>query len=68
MDATPVPADYAEVEAAYRVAHAKFTAIRDAYRARKIGDAEFIAGAREFDAARDAWDRFDIAWWACHAR
>lgn len=47
---------YETAHNAYRAAFAKFDAIRNAYRAMKIGDSEFIAARKEFDAAQKAFD------------
>lgn len=42
---------------AFREASRKFNSFREAYRARKIGDDEFLAARQEFDAASDLLDQ-----------
>jgi len=50
---------------ASRAAYTKFDAVRRNYRAQKIGDAEFLAAKREYDAA---FADFDAAYAAEQAR
>lgn len=40
----------------HKTAAAKFDIARTAYRALKIGDAEFLAAKKEYDAATKAYD------------
>jgi hypothetical protein len=48
--------EYATALAAHNAAFAKFDAVRTAYRALKVGDAEFLAAKNEYDAATKAYD------------
>lgn len=48
--------EYAAALAAHNVAIAKFHAVRDAYRARTVGDAEFLAAKKEYEAATKVYD------------
>lgn len=45
-----------ETEASYAAASAKFAAAQDAYRARTIGDAEFIAARKAHQVALAVWE------------
>jgi hypothetical protein len=47
---------YAEAIAAHNAAFAKFDAVRSDYRAMKVGDAEFLAAKKEYDAATAVYD------------
>ena len=47
---------------AHNEATAKFHAVRDAYRARQVGDAEFLAARKEYRAATA---QFDAAFARC---
>ena len=47
---------YEEERARYNAAFAKFDAVRNQYRARQCGDAEFLAAKKAFEAARAALD------------
>lgn len=49
----------ANARIAMHAAGAKFDPVRKAYRARTIGDAEFLAAQREYKAAEAA---FDLVW------
>jgi len=55
MDAT-INADYQAALLAHDAAFAKYRVVRDAYRARTVGDAEFLAARAEYDAATEAFD------------
>ena len=48
--------EYAAALAAHNAAFAKFDAVRTAYRAQKVGDAEFLTAKKEYDAATNAYD------------
>jgi hypothetical protein len=48
--------EYAAALEAHNVAFRKFDAVRTAYRACKVGDAEFLAAKKEYDAATEAFD------------
>lgn len=48
--------EYAAALAAHNAAFAKFDAVRDAYRARTVGDAEFLTARAEYDAATAVYD------------
>jgi len=48
--------EYAAAIEAHNAAFAKFAAVRTAYRALKVGDAEFLAAKKEYDAATKAYD------------
>lgn len=52
---------YEKAHAEYRIVAAKFNAVRDAYRARTVGDAEFLAARAEFDKANAAFDLAEAA-------
>lgn len=47
---------YEEERARYNAAFAKFDAVRNQYRARQCGDAEFLAAKKAFAAAQAALD------------
>lgn len=48
--------EYAEALAAHDAAFSKFDAVRAAYRARKVDDAEFLISKKEYDAATKVYD------------
>jgi hypothetical protein len=48
--------EYAAALEAHNAAYAKFDAIRSEYRARKVGDAEFLAARAEYVAATAIYD------------
>lgn len=48
--------EYAEALNAHNAAFSKFAAVRADYRASKVGDAEFLAAKKEFDAATTVYD------------
>ena len=48
--------EYAAAIAAHNAAFAKFDAVRTAYRARKVGDAEFLAAKKAYEVATKAYD------------
>ena len=57
MNHTAEPsAEYLKALDASRIASKKFSVVTAAYRARKIGDAEYLAARREHDAAMEAFD------------
>jgi hypothetical protein len=48
--------EYAVARDAHTVAMRKFHKIRDAYRARAVGDSEFLAARSEYEAATKIFD------------
>lgn len=48
--------EYAAALEAHDAAFHKFDAVRKAYRAREVGDAEFLAAKAEYDAATAIYD------------
>jgi hypothetical protein len=48
--------EYAAALEAHNVAFAKFDAIRKAYRALEVGDAEFLAAKAEYEEATKVYD------------
>jgi hypothetical protein len=48
--------EYAAALAAHNAAFAKFNAVRNAYRALKVGDAEFLAAKKEYDEVTKVYD------------
>lgn len=48
--------EYAAALEAHNLAQRKFNAVRDLYRAFKVGDAEFLAARKEYDAATELFD------------
>jgi hypothetical protein len=48
--------EYAEALTAHNAAFAKFDAVRTAYRALNVGDADFLAAKKEYDAATKVYD------------
>lgn len=53
---TTTPTAYAEACAAYTAATKIYTAFQVAYRCRKIGDSEFVAARKTYDAATEVFD------------
>jgi hypothetical protein len=56
MEETPMTEAYKSALAAVREATAKFDAIRNDYRAMKIGDAEFLSAKAEYEATIPKFD------------
>jgi hypothetical protein len=48
--------EYAAALEASRVAYRKFDAVRNDYRALKVGDAEFLAAKAEYEESEKAFD------------
>jgi hypothetical protein len=48
--------EYAKALEDHSAAFRKFDAVRADYRARKVGDDEFLAAKKEYDAATAAYD------------
>jgi len=60
MDAKMI-ADYQAAVLVHNAAFEKFRVVRDAYRARTIGDVEFLAAKAEYDAATKSFDAAFVA-------
>jgi hypothetical protein len=57
-------ADYKAALLAHSAAFATYRVVRDAYQARTVGDAEYLAARAKYDAATKA---FDLAYEAVEA-
>jgi len=53
--------DYHEAMKEFRIAARKFSEIQEAYRARTIGDIEFLEGRKAYDAAGAVVDALESA-------